>query len=122
MAGRRRLPVPRRVSGHTGRMVRARSCIVVAHPDRDERRAVVAAKPALYDRLTGRDNLRYAAELFGVGRDAPIDESAARFGIGHALDNKVGGYSTGMKSRLALARAILHNPDLLLLDEPTSGL
>jgi ABC-2 type transport system ATP-binding protein len=83
---------------------------------------VVAAKPALYDRLTGRDNLRYAAELFDLGDGAPIEESAARFGIADALDVKVGGYSTGMKTRLALARAILHDPDLLLLDEPTSGL
>ena len=83
---------------------------------------VVAAKPALYDRLTGRDNLRYAAELFGVGASAPIEEAAGRFGIREALDVRVSGYSTGMKSRLALARSILHDPDLLLLDEPTSGL
>ncbi|HJV08339.1 MAG TPA: ABC transporter ATP-binding protein [Acidimicrobiales bacterium] len=83
---------------------------------------VVAAKPALYDRLTGRDNLRYAAELFGLGRDAPVEASAARFGIDRSLDLRVGGYSTGMKTRLALARAVLHAPDLLLLDEPTSGL
>jgi ABC-2 type transport system ATP-binding protein len=84
---------------------------------------VVAAKPALYDRLSGRDNLRYAAELFGlVLAEAPIDEAAARFGIQHALGLKVGGYSTGMKTRLALARAVLHEPALLLLDEPTSGL
>jgi len=83
---------------------------------------VVAAKPALYDRLTGRDNLRFAAELFGLGRDAPIEAAAARFGIDRSLDLRVGGYSTGMKTRLALARAVLHEPDLLLLDEPTSGL
>ena len=83
---------------------------------------VVAAKPALYDRLSGWDNLVYAAELYGLGADAPIEESAARFGIDHALDLRVGGYSTGMKTRLALARAVLHGPDLLLLDEPTSGL
>ena len=82
---------------------------------------VVAAKPALH-RLTGRDNLRYAAELFGLGEDAPIEESAARFGIDDSLDLRVAGYSTGMKTRLALARAVLHGPDLLLLDEPTSGL
>jgi ABC-2 type transport system ATP-binding protein len=82
---------------------------------------VVAAKPALYDRLSGRDNLRYAAALYGVG-EHQIEPSAARFGIEHALDLRVGGYSTGMKTRLALARAILHDPDLLLLDEPTSGL
>lgn len=83
---------------------------------------VVAAKPALYDRLDGWDNLRYAAELFELGGDAPLEEAAARFGILDALGKKVGGYSTGMKTRLALARAILHDPDLLLLDEPTSGL
>ena len=82
---------------------------------------VVAAKPALYDRLTGRDNLRYAAELYGVPA-ARVDEAAERFGISNALDLRVGGYSTGMKSRLALARAVLHEPDLLLLDEPTAGL
>ncbi len=64
----------------------------------------------------------YAAELYGLGPGAPIEEAAARFGIDHALDQRVGGYSTGMKTRLALARAVLHGPDLLLLDEPTSGL
>jgi ABC-2 type transport system ATP-binding protein len=83
---------------------------------------VVSAKPALYDRLSGRDNLRYSAELNGLGATAPIEASAARFGIEHSLDLRVGGYSTGMKTRLALARAVLHDPDLLLLDEPTSGL
>ena len=96
-----------------------------AGPDGEQVRlrcGVVAAKPALYDRLTGRDNLRYAAELFGMGRDASVEDAADRFGIHDALDLRVGGYSTGMKTRLALARAVLHDPDLLLLDEPTSGL
>lgn len=85
---------------------------------------VFSAKPSLYDRLNGWDNLRYAAELYGLGRNADkrIAEAAGTFGIDAALDQQVGGYSTGMKTRLALARAILHGPDLLLLDEPTSGL
>ncbi len=85
---------------------------------------VVAAKPALYDRLNGWDNLKYAAELWELDGDleAQIADSAGRFGIDHALNLKVGGYSTGMKTRLALARAVLPAPDLLLLDEPTSGL
>ncbi len=87
---------------------------------------VVSAKPSLYDRLSGWDNLRYAAELYGLGRrDAANDrirEAAQVFGIDAALDHQVGGYSTGMKTRLALARSILHDPELLLLDEPTSGL
>ncbi len=85
---------------------------------------VVSAKPALYDRLSGWDNLQYSAELYGLGRNAlgPIRDAAGRFGILEALDQQVGGYSTGMKTRLALARSVLHNPDLLLFDEPTSGL
>ena len=98
-------------------------------PDRfgeDVRRrcGVVSAKPALYDRLSGWDNLSYSAELYGLGRNATkqIREAAGRFGIVDALDQQVGGYSTGMKTRLALSRAVLHNPDLLLFDEPTSGL
>ncbi|HSL56440.1 MAG TPA: ABC transporter ATP-binding protein [Acidimicrobiales bacterium] len=98
-------------------------------PDTDgehvrRRCGVVSAKPALYDRLSGYDNLAYAAELYGLGRHAGdrIRESAARFGIDDALDQQVGGYSTGMKTRLALARSVLHRPELLLFDEPTSGL
>ncbi len=84
---------------------------------------VVPAKPALYDRLTGADNLDYAASLYGVANaDHAVNASAARFGIEHALAQRVGGYSTGMKARLALARATLHDPELLLLDEPTAGL
>ena len=86
---------------------------------------VVSAKPSLYDRLSGYDNLAYSAELYGLGRGERGDAScrgAARFGIDHALDQQAGGYSTGMKTRLALARSVLHGPDLLLFDEPTSGL
>ena len=87
---------------------------------------VVSAKPALYDRLSGLDNLRYSAELYGLGRGATVDAriatAAARFGIEAALHDQVGGYSTGMKTRLALARSVLHEPELLLYDEPTSGL
>ena len=87
---------------------------------------VVSAKPSLYDRLSGMDNLRYAAELHGLGRGAGVDrrivEAAGRFGIEASLDHQVGSYSTGMKTRLALARSVLHHPALLLYDEPTSGL
>jgi ABC-2 type transport system ATP-binding protein len=87
---------------------------------------VVSAKPALYDRLSGFDNLRYAAELYGLGwtddTKERVLEAATRFGIQGSLDTQVGAYSTGMKTRLALSRSVLHKPDLLLFDEPTSGL
>ena len=89
-----------------------------------KRCGVVSAKPALYDRLSGWDNMQYSAELYGLGRNATaqIREAAGRFGILDALDQQVGGFSTGMKTRLALARSVLHDPELLLFDEPTSGL
>jgi ABC-2 type transport system ATP-binding protein len=115
----------------TGAMTADEGSVVVfgQDPERDgesvrRRCGVVAAKPALYDRLSGYDNLVYSAELYGLGRrcDARIREAAARFGIDDALDRQVGGYSTGMKTRLALSRAVLHEPELLLFDEPTSGL
>jgi ABC-2 type transport system ATP-binding protein len=87
---------------------------------------VVTAKPSLYDRLSGFDNMLYAAELFGLKKSPDtlrkITEAAERFDIQDSLKLQVGGFSTGMKTRLALARSLLHNPDLLLFDEPTSGL
>lgn len=83
--------------------------------------AVVPPKPALYDQLTGWENLKYTADIFGADH-AAIGPAAERFAIDHALHLDVGGYSTGMRTRLALARAVLHDPQVLLLDEPTAGL
>ncbi|GMQ94352.1 MAG: ABC transporter ATP-binding protein [Acidimicrobiia bacterium] len=92
--------------------------------DGDEVRArvgVVPPKPAFYDQVSGWDNLQFAATIFGAG-ESDAREAAKRFGIDHALTQEVGGYSTGMRTRLALARAVLHDPEVLMLDEPTAGL
>jgi ABC-2 type transport system ATP-binding protein len=85
------------------------------------RTGVVPPKPALYDRLTGWENLAYTADIWRVSHKA-IPEAAERFGIAYALHDDVGGYSTGMRTRLALARAVIHDPEILLLDEPPAGL
>lgn len=82
---------------------------------------VVPPNPAFFDTLSGFDNLRYAAEIAGASPQT-ITPAAERFGIIAELDRRVDGYSTGMRTRLALARAVLHDPEVLLLDEPTAGL
>lgn len=92
--------------------------------DGDEIRSrvgIVPPKPAFYDMLTGWENLQFAATIFEA-TESEARSAAERFGIDHALGQDVGGYSTGMRTRLALARAVIHDPEVLMLDEPTSGL
>ncbi|HLI64658.1 MAG TPA: ABC transporter ATP-binding protein [Terriglobales bacterium] len=77
--------------------------------------------PLLYDELSGMENLRYFAGLYGI-RDDEISRQAMRMvGLDPNLSRRVGQYSQGMRQRLSLARAVLHNPELMLLDEPFSN-
>lgn len=77
----------------------------------------------IYYRLNGYDNLKYFAKIYSVNDyDKRINELAKFLGIKDWLYEYVEHYSLGMKSKLALARAMIHNPDILLLDEPTLGL
>lgn len=75
----------------------------------------------VYERLTAIDNLRFCARLYGVSRSR-VDEALAIVGLGDRAKERVNRYSNGMKQRLLIARAILHEPKVLFLDEPTRGL
>ena len=79
----------------------------------------------LYDRLTARENLEYFATLYGLGKHQTkvrIEDLAKMFGMRDYLDRKVGGFSKGMRQKVAIARTLIHNPDIILFDEPTTGL
>ena len=77
----------------------------------------------LYGDLSAIENLRFHAELFGIERpDERIRELLEEVGLAHASNRPVRTFSRGMEQRLAIARAFLHDPDLVLLDEPYSGL
>lgn len=80
------------------------------------------AEAPLYDELTGREQLRYAAQFRRLDEDGRVDEALERYGLADAADRRVEGYSTGMRRRLGLAQATLHDPAVLLLDEPLNGL
>lgn len=86
-----------------------------------ERIGVSGESPNHYSKLTGRENLALFASLHrGETRDPA--ELCGLVGLEDAIDRRVGAYSKGMRMRLNVARALVHDPDLLLLDEPTSGI
>ena len=84
---------------------------------------VVGHQGFLYDDLTARENLAFYGRLFGLSQvDRRVDRALDRVGMGRWSGQRVRTLSHGMAKRVAIARAVLHDPDLLLLDEPEGGL
>src|SRR5207253_5536767 len=71
--------------------------------------------------MNGMENLRYFARLYGIEDDQRCSKTIARVGLDPELRRPVGQYSQGMRQRMSLARALLHDPKILLLDEPFSN-
>jgi heme exporter protein A len=89
------------------------------------RRAIgfISHNPLLYPDLTAQENLRFYADMYGVAeRESRITDLLERMELSHRRYDVVRTFSKGMRQRLAIARAILHRPRVLLLDEPHSGL
>ncbi len=99
---------------------------VVANPEAVRASVgVLTENHGLYARMPAVEYLHFFGELYGMPialRAERIDFLLTRFGLADARQRRIGEYSKGMRQKLALARALLHNPPVLLLDEPTSAM
>ncbi|MDZ5606825.1 ABC transporter ATP-binding protein [Bacillus pseudomycoides] len=82
----------------------------------------VIENPEFYPFLSGYENLTYFGRMNDNVTEERIDEVVQLLGMGQVIDRKVKAYSLGMRQRLGIAQALVHNPDVLILDEPTNGL
>src|SRR5699024_825219 len=82
----------------------------------------IVENPEMYPFMTGWQNLKHFANMVQGVTEERIHEVVQLVGLGKAIQQKVGRYSLGVRQRLGIAQALLHNPDILILDEPTNGL
>ena len=84
---------------------------------------VVTHETLLYDDLTGYENLKFVARMFMLDRiEERIEAAVERMGVKARLQQRIGTMSHGLKKRFSIARALLHDPLILMIDEPESGL
>jgi ABC-2 type transport system ATP-binding protein len=99
---------------------------VMRHADQVRQRVgVLTEMPGLYERMRAREYLDFYGRLYNIPgpvRRRRAEELLTRLNMGEALDVRIGTFSKGMKQKLAIVRAILHDPLVLLLDEPTSAM
>ena len=82
-------------------------------------------EPNLYERFKARELLRYFAELYGVPKgeiESRIDELLELVGMSDRADDKINTFSKGLRQRVGIARALIHDPPIIIFDEPTMGL
>jgi len=117
-----------------GKTTLLRTIAGLAHPTRGEV-SILGASPRaacreigymahpslLYDEMSGMENLRYFARLYGIAGEQRCEQAIRAVALDPGLARPVGQYSQGMRQRMSLARAILHDPRILLLDEPFSN-
>ena len=86
---------------------------------------LLTESPGMYEKISAYDNLRYYSSFYNIPdnkRKGNIEKYLKMFGLWDRKDDLAGTYSKGMKQKLALSRALIHEPKILLLDEPTAGL
>ncbi len=99
---------------------------VVAHPDGGRKSlGILPDARGLYPRLTARENIAYFAGLQQIGRsrfDDTLSDLIHRLDMSEIIDRRIDGFSQGQRAKVAIARALIHDPQNILLDEPTNGL